>query len=55
MENVWEYRRVNKLSGCVRDNCGAILGACAEAWNWLIAQSREHPIHRTQNRATVNV
>jgi transposase len=37
MENVWEYLRGNKLSANVWDDYDAILNACAEAWNWLIA------------------
>jgi hypothetical protein len=36
MENVWEYLRANKLSGCVWDSYDAIVAACAKAWNWLI-------------------
>ena len=37
MENVWEYLRANKLCRLVWDNYEAILNACKEAWNFLIA------------------
>jgi transposase len=37
MENVWEYLRANKLSARVWDDYDAILEACRNAWNWLIA------------------
>jgi hypothetical protein len=37
MENVWEYLRGNKLSAGLWDSYDAILRACADAWNWLIA------------------
>ncbi len=37
IENVWEYLRANKLSMLVWDSYDAILHACRDAWNWLIA------------------
>ena len=37
MENVWEYLRANKLSMAVWDSYDAIVEACCNAWNWLIA------------------
>ena len=37
VENVWEYLRANKLSMVVWDSYDAILHACRDAWNWLIA------------------
>ena len=38
MENVWAYLRSNKLSNRVFETYEAIIDACCEAWNWLIAQ-----------------
>ncbi len=38
VENVWAYLRGNKLSNRVFDTYDAIVDACCEAWNWLIAQ-----------------
>src|SRR5271157_3705084 len=55
MENVWEYLRANKLSGCVWDNYDAILKACAEAWNWLIGDPDRIRSIGTRDWATVNV
>ena len=37
MENVWDYLRGNKLSMSVWDNYDAIVTACENAWNFLIA------------------
>lgn len=36
MENVWEYLRGNKLCALVWDTYEAIIGACQEAWRFLI-------------------
>jgi putative transposase len=36
MENVWDYLRGNKLSHCVWNSYDEMVGACAEAWNFLI-------------------
>ena len=38
VENVWAYLRSNKLSNRVFDTYEAIVDACCDAWNWLIAQ-----------------
>src|SRR3712207_6079959 len=38
VENVWALLRSNKLSNRVFDGYDAILDACADAWNWLMAQ-----------------
>lgn len=38
VENVWEYLRANKLSMLVWDSYDAMLQACSDAWNWLIAE-----------------
>ena len=40
VENVWEYLRANKLSMLVWDSYDAILRACRDAWNWLIADPK---------------
>ncbi|CAH2598680.1 conserved protein of unknown function (plasmid) [Rhodovastum atsumiense] len=37
MENVWEYLRANKLSLRVWNSYNAILVACLDAWNFLMA------------------
>jgi hypothetical protein len=36
-ENIWEYLRGNCLSHCVWDTYEAILDACCDAWNALMA------------------
>jgi hypothetical protein len=36
---LWEYLRSNWLSPCVWDTYEAILDACCDAWNALIAKS----------------
>jgi len=38
-ENIGEYLRSNWLSPCVWDTYEAILDACCDAWNALIAKS----------------
>jgi len=38
VENVWAFLRSNKLSNRVFDSYDAIVDACCDAWNWLIAQ-----------------
>jgi hypothetical protein len=38
VETVWAYLRSNKLSNRVFDSYDAIVDACCDAWNWLIAQ-----------------
>jgi hypothetical protein len=55
MENVWEYLRANKLSGCVWDNYDAIVTACVEAWNWLIGDPDRIRSIGTRDWASVNV
>jgi hypothetical protein len=39
IENIWEYLRGNALSNCVWETYEAILDACCDAWNALIAKS----------------
>jgi hypothetical protein len=38
-ENLWEYLRSNWLSHCIWDTYEAILDACCDAWNALMAKS----------------
>jgi transposase len=37
VENIWQYLRQNYLSNRIYENYDAILDACCEAWNSLIA------------------
>jgi transposase len=37
VENVWEYLRKNKLANRLYDDYDAIVSACCQAWNNLIA------------------
>ena len=37
VENVWAYLRANKLSNRVYPTYDAVLDACCDAWNWLVA------------------
>jgi transposase len=37
VENVWEYLRGNKLSASVWDSYEAIVRACKNAWDFLVA------------------
>ena len=39
VENIWDYLRSNFLSHCVWDIYEAILDACCDAWNALMAKS----------------
>ena len=39
VENIWDYLRSNFLSHCVWDTYEAILDACCDAWNALMAKS----------------
>ena len=39
VENIWQYLRSNWLSHCVRETYEAILEACCNAWNDLMAKS----------------
>ena len=38
VENIWQFLRQNHLSHRVFATCDAIVGACCEAWNALMAQ-----------------
>ena len=39
VENIWDYLCSNFLSHCVWDTYEAILDACCDAWNALMAKS----------------
>lgn len=39
VENIWDYLRSNFLSHCVWETYDAILDACCNAWNALMAKS----------------
>ena len=39
VENIWAYLRANALSNCVWDTYEAILDACCNAWNALMAKA----------------
>ena len=55
MENVWGYLRGNKLSAGVWDSYEEIVDACAEAWNWLMADPDRIRSIGTRDWATVVV
>ena len=55
MENVWEYLRGNKLSARVWDNYDAIIEACRDAWNWLMADPHRIRSIGTRSWATVSI
>jgi hypothetical protein len=55
MENVWAYLRANKLSARVWDSYDAIIDACKEAWNWLMADPDRIRSIGTRAWATVNI
>jgi len=55
MENVWQYLRGNKLSAGVWDTYEEIVQACADAWNWLIADPDRIRSLGARDWATVNV
>lgn len=55
MENVWGYLRGNKLSAGVWDSYEEIVAACAEAWNWFMADPDRIRSIGTREWATVKV
>jgi hypothetical protein len=55
MENVWDYLRANKLSACAWDSYEVIVEACADAWNWLVADPGRIRSIGARVWATVNV
>src|SRR5260221_10781377 len=38
VENIWQYLRQNQLSNRIFENYDAIVDACCDAWNALIAE-----------------
>jgi hypothetical protein len=54
-ENLWEYLRSNWLSHCVWDSYEAILDACCDAWNALIAKSEVITSIGTRDWAQVRI
>jgi len=55
MENVWEYLRANKLCALVWDSYEAIVGACQDAWKFLIDDPDRIRSIGTRQWACVNV
>jgi hypothetical protein len=55
MENVWEYLRANKLCALVWDSYDAIVGACRDAWNFLVNDPARIQSIGTREWAWVNV
>jgi len=54
VENVWAYLRSNNLSNRVFDTYDAIVDACCDAWNWLIAQPAQIKSIGSRSWATVS-
>ena len=54
-ENLWEYLRSNWLSHCVWDTYEAILDACCDAWNALMAKSEVITSIGTRDWAQVRI
>ena len=55
MENVWDYLRGNKLSHLVWDGYDAIVGACVEAWRFLVGDPDRIRSIATRDWACVNL
>jgi hypothetical protein len=55
VENIWDYLRSNFLSHCVWDTYEAILDACCDAWNALIAKSEVIASIGTRDWAQVKI
>jgi transposase len=53
-ENVWQFLRQNKLSIRVFDDYNAIVGACCDAWNDLMARPERITSIATRSWASVN-
>jgi len=54
IENVWEYLRTNKRSMVVGNGYHAVVQACCDAWNWLMADPTRILSITTRNWAQVN-
>src|ERR1700737_2029322 len=55
VENIWDYLRSNFLSHCVWDTYEAILDACCDAWNALMAKSEVIASIGTRDWAQVKI
>ena len=55
VENIWDYLRRNFLSHCVWGTYEAILDACCDAWNALIAKSEVIASIGTRDWAQVKI
>jgi hypothetical protein len=55
VENIWEYLRSTFLSHCVFDTYAAILDACCDAWNALMAKSEVITSIGTRDWAQVKI
>lgn len=55
VENVWEYLRGNQLSMTVWNSYDAIVDACCDAWNKLVAEPGRIASIATRVWATVNI
>jgi hypothetical protein len=55
VENIWDYLRGNCLSHCVWDTYAAILEACCDAWNALMAKSEVITAIATRDWAQVKI
>ena len=55
MENVWAYLRANKLCARVWNSYDAILTACVDAWNFLMADPDRIRSIGTRDWATVSI
>jgi transposase len=53
VENIWQYLRRNKLAHRLYDSYEAIVEACCDAWNWLMAAP--DTITAIANRTWANV
>ena len=54
-ENIWQYLRANALSNCVWETYEAIVDACCDAWNALIATPQLITSIGTRTWAQVNI
>ena len=54
IENVWQYLRANQLSVIVWDGYDAVVDACCNAWNWLMADQDRIVSITTRTWAQVN-
>ena len=55
VENIWQYLRQNYLSARVFDDYDAILDACCDAWNKLLANEGTIRSIASRNWATLSV